>query len=154
VGRPGTRCAAAAAACCGRRRVGRCAADHIIMAANQVQASQVRPLTAAEVNTLCARAADAKTHAYAPYSHFRVGAALLLEDGTIVPGQSALRNLGRAASPSQADAATRGCVGCNVENASYGLAICAERTAYVAAIGHGHRLHVRAVAVATCVRPP
>ncbi|KAI9485034.1 cytidine deaminase [Zychaea mexicana] len=58
-------------------------------------------------------ATAAKDTAYVPYSKFRVGAALLTEDGTIFKG-------------------------CNVENASYGGAICAERTAYVKAVSEGH----------------
>jgi cytidine deaminase len=61
--------------------------------------------------------------AYAPYSRFRVGAALLCEDGTIV-------------------------VGCNVENASYGLTICAERNAVFAAVARGQQ-HYVAIAIAT-----
>jgi cytidine deaminase len=56
----------------------------------------------------------AMSRAYAPYSHYRVGAALRAADGTIVPG-------------------------CNVENASYPAGICAERTALSAAIALGHR---------------
>ena len=71
------------------------------------------------------RAADeAAHHAYAPYSKFCVGAALLFDDGEIVTG-------------------------CNVENVSYGLTSCAERNALFRAIsegGPGRR--VRAVAVA------
>jgi cytidine deaminase len=59
-------------------------------------------------------AAQAQTQAYAPYSQFRVGAALLTDDGRIVSG-------------------------CNVENASYGLCICAERNAVFAAIASGAR---------------
>ena len=47
------------------------------------------------------RAVEAATHAYAPYSHFPVGAAALVDDGRLV-------------------------VGCNVENASYGVGLCAE----------------------------
>ena len=59
---------------------------------------------------LIERAIAAREKAYAPYSEFNVGAALLLSDGeTIVTG-------------------------CNVENASYGLAICAERNAICAAV--------------------
>jgi cytidine deaminase len=63
---------------------------------------------------LRARAAEAMQHAYAPYSKFRVGAALLATDGTIVDG-------------------------CNVENASYPAGTCAERCALGTAVVSGHR---------------
>ena len=70
---------------------------------------------------LLSRARAAAEHAYAPYSEFPVGAAALALDGSIHTG-------------------------CNVENASYGLTICAERAAVTAAIGAGHR-QIVAVAV-------
>ena len=73
--------------------------------------------------TLAERARHAMLQAYAPYSRFRVGAALMLDDGNIVEG-------------------------CNVENCSYGLTICAERTAAVTAIARGER-RWQAMAIAT-----
>lgn len=63
---------------------------------------------------LMKRAEEAAQSAYAPYSHFRVGAALLCEDGSVV-------------------------VGCNVENRSFGLTICAERNAVAKAISTGKK---------------
>ncbi len=73
-------------------------------------------------------ARDARLKAYAPYSTFLVGAALLTEDGEIVPG-------------------------CNVENRSYGLCICAERTAVATAVAAGKKTF-RAIAVVTDTSPP
>lgn len=65
---------------------------------------------------------NARENAYAPYSHYQVGAALLTEEGEIVTG-------------------------CNVENASYGAACCAERTAVFKAVSDGKK-QFRAIAIA------
>lgn len=72
---------------------------------------------------LVAQAIGARQLAYAPYSNYLVGAAVLAEDGTVI-------------------------LGCNVENASYPAAICAERVALTAAIAQGKRKFA-AIAVAT-----
>lgn len=75
------------------------------------------------LGNLMDQARQAAAHAYAPYSHFSVGAALELTNGAIVTGT-------------------------NVENVSYGLTICAERSALVQAISRfGPEIRVRAVAV-------
>lgn len=72
--------------------------------------------------TLIEAARGAGQHAYAPYSDYHVGAALLFEDGAIITGS-------------------------NVENASYGLALCAETIAVSRAFGEGRRGGLQAVAV-------
>ncbi len=64
----------------------------------------------------------ARENAYAPYSHFTVGAALLGEDGTVY-------------------------LGCNVENAAYSPSNCAERTAFFSAVAQGARHFVRIAVV-------
>ena len=60
------------------------------------------------------KALEARKNAYAPFSGFKVGAALLTDDGSVYTGV-------------------------NIENSSYGATICAERTAFVKAISEGHR---------------
>jgi cytidine deaminase len=66
------------------------------------------------VEDLISMAADARKNAYVPYSNFRVGAALIMDDGSVYTG-------------------------CNIENASYGATNCAERTAIFKAVSEGHR---------------
>jgi cytidine deaminase len=73
----------------------------------------------------------AREHAHAAFSHFKVGAALLTDEGVIVTG-------------------------CNIENATYGLTICAERVAMFKALSEGHRrfTHVAVVADTDAPTPP
>ena len=76
-----------------------------------------------KLDELMAAARRARENACADFSHFRVGAALEASDGTIVTG-------------------------CNVENATYGLTVCAERVALFKALSEGHRKFRRIVVVA------
>jgi len=66
-------------------------------------------------------AIDARQNAYVPYSKFKVGAAVITDDGSIYTG-------------------------CNIENASYGATNCAERTAIFKAISEGHK-KIKAIAI-------
>ena len=77
---------------------------------------------------LIAAARQARRHARATFSHFRVGAALETRDGAIVTG-------------------------CNIENATYGLTICAERVAMFKAVSEGHK-HFRRVAIVADTQAP
>ena len=80
-------------------------------------------LTSTQVDALTQAAEAASQQAYAPYSHFFVGAAILLQTGEIVSG-------------------------CNVENASYRLTTCAEQTAIARAVAqHGPAIRILAVAI-------
>ena len=72
-------------------------------------------------DVLIEKAIEAREAAYTPYSNFKVGAAVLTEDGTIYSG-------------------------CNIENASYGATNCAERTAIFKAISEGHK-KIKAIAL-------
>ena len=87
-------------------------------------ALQSADLTITERENLRVLATTAAERSYSPYSHFRVGAALLLTDGSIVTG-------------------------CNVENCSYRLTSCAEQGAIARAVAeHGPKIRLRAIAVA------
>lgn len=85
-------------------------------------------MTELEIQKLMDCAIKARENAYSPYSHFAVGAALLCEDGTLYKG-------------------------CNIENASYGLTNCAERTAIFKAVSEGH-IKFKALAVVADTEGP
>ena len=76
-----------------------------------------------DANALVKHARDVRARAYAPYSHYHVGAAVLTRSGKVFSG-------------------------CNVENASYGLAICAERNAIFQMVAAGEQ-EIAAIAVVT-----
>lgn len=80
-------------------------------------------LSTQQVEDLRTQATTAAENAYAPYSHFRVGAAVLLEDGLVVAG-------------------------CNVENASFRLTTCAEQSAIAHAVAmYGPAIRIRAIVI-------
>jgi cytidine deaminase len=79
-------------------------------------------------DALVQAAREARERALAPYSRFKVGAAIETADGRIITG-------------------------CNIENASYGLTVCAERVAMFKALSEGHRQFVRIAVVADTQAP-
>ena len=81
-----------------------------------------------DASDLVSAARQAREHACAPYSHFKVGAALETADGAVVTG-------------------------CNIENATYGLTICAERVAMFKALSEGERSFARIAVVADTEAP-
>jgi cytidine deaminase len=82
----------------------------------------------AQADKLVAAARAARDHAVADFSGFKVGAALETTDGVVITG-------------------------CNIENASYGLTICAERVAIFKALSEGHRTFTRIAVVADTASP-
>jgi cytidine deaminase len=85
-------------------------------------------LAASDRRTLVEAARRAREHAVATFSGFKVGAALETADGVVITG-------------------------CNVENATYGLTICAERVAMFKALSEGHRSFARVAVVADTEAP-
>ena len=81
-----------------------------------------------DFSALVESARDARTRAIAPYSGFQVGAAIQTRDGVVITG-------------------------CNIENASYGLTMCAERVALLKALSDGHRDFVAVAVVADTESP-
>jgi cytidine deaminase len=81
-----------------------------------------------DTDALVNAARAAREHALAPFSRFKVGAALETDDGTVVTG-------------------------CNIENATYGLTLCAERVAMFKALSEGHRAFRRVAVVADTADP-
>jgi cytidine deaminase len=85
-------------------------------------------LSGSDLDPLVAAARRAREFAVAPFSRFKVGAALETADGAIITG-------------------------CNVENATYGLTVCAERVAMFKALSDGHRRFTRVAVVADTAAP-
>lgn len=79
--------------------------------------------------SLLKKASSIRKNAYAPYSKFMVGCAILLEDGRVVEGV-------------------------NIENAAYSVALCAERSAMAPIVTSGSQAMIKAVAVVTSASPP
>ncbi|MGI6698886.1 MAG: cytidine deaminase [Christensenellales bacterium] len=102
--------------------------DHITskekatMRTKEEQAMKKMGLPEPDKNGMLKLAIEAMENSYSPYSHFPVGACLLTQDGSLYTG-------------------------CNIENASYGLSNCAERTACFKAVSEGHR-RFQAIAIA------
>ena len=88
---------------------------------------KMKSMNQQQMDTLVAAARRVRENAHAPYSGYRVGAAILTADGEIFTG-------------------------CNVENASYGLSVCAERNAVAAAVASG-RSSFDGVAIVTSSSP-
>lgn len=86
------------------------------------------PLDSSSITLAIEAATAVRNHAYAPYSSFQVGACVLDSQGMQY-------------------------VGCNVENASYGLTMCAERAAVAAAVANGHRDITLCVIVTNAEKP-
>ena len=85
------------------------------------------PLTPAQIEQLIAASRNVRLHSYSPYSEFGVGAAVLTKDGDVFAGT-------------------------NVENSSYGLTICAERSAIYSAVAAGERT-IEAIAISLSGEP-
>ena len=77
---------------------------------------------------LLSQAIQASENSYSPYSEFSVGASVLYESGNVYTG-------------------------CNVENASYGLSLCAERCAISSAISSGEKSKIKAIAIYSPIHP-
>jgi len=81
------------------------------------------------LNNLLTAAYEARANSYSPYSKFAVGCAILLKDNTVIRGV-------------------------NIENAAYGVVLCAERSAMAAVVSQGLQADIKAIAVATDASPP
>jgi cytidine deaminase len=94
-----------------------------------IYVGRIKIMDKTTLNNLLKSAYEIRANSYSPYSKFPVGCAVLLKDNSIIKGV-------------------------NIENAAYGVVLCAERSAMASVISLGQQANIKAIAVATDASPP